>query len=124
MLDIDGWFFSILQRLIELLPSILDRMGVCIDYHDQRSFRFALSEAVCAYFLGKPVPHPTFGALSASGGKLNPYLMSQPVYLEISEEEHFVMVIFQKHDDLRWLTHPPIPARSIQRAVDFRQDQA
>lgn len=63
MLDIDGWFFSILQRLIELLPSILDRMGVCIDYHDQRSFRFALSEAVCAYFLGKPVPHPTFGAL-------------------------------------------------------------
>src|SRR5208282_1025573 len=58
MLNINTLFSTILQGLIELPQSILNRMSVCIDYYDQRSL--GVTAAVHVHFLDKRFPHPNF----------------------------------------------------------------
>jgi hypothetical protein len=99
MLNINALFSTILQGLIELPPSILNRMSVCIDYYDQRSL--GVTAAVHVHFLDKRFPHPTFGVPLARGRTLNPHVaVSHPALFEISAGKHFMMGVFQNHDDI------------------------
>jgi len=95
--NINALFSTILQCLIELPPSFLNRMSVCIDYYDQRSF--GVTATVYVYFLDKRFPHPDFRV--PRGRTLNPHVaFSHSTLLEISPDKHRVTVVFENHDGI------------------------
>ncbi|MGB8770607.1 MAG: hypothetical protein WCC92_13380 [Candidatus Korobacteraceae bacterium] len=70
---VDDRFTTIRQHLIELSPSIPDRMTIRIDHNDQGSLGSRLTAPVRDYFLDKPFSDPLFGAPTARWGALNPH---------------------------------------------------
>lgn len=116
--SVNGLFPTVVQRLIELSQPILNGTFVCIDYYDQ--FSSGMPSAVHVCFFDKCFPHPILSTPLARWRSLNSYLMfSQSATLEISADKHFMMVVF-KNDDYQagWPTHPPIPERSVRKAVN------
>jgi len=59
VLDINALLSDVLQCLIELPPSILNGMSVCIDNYNERSF--GVTSAVFIHFREEGFPHPSFG---------------------------------------------------------------